>query len=144
MELGLRIIFSICFGLLLFARIHSFEESYLKFAMLDFIGNNHLAFLFYLFGFIEFILTFCIFLSNSKWIKIVMDVGLLIYVPWIILYYMILLRDSNGCIECNYTTHFLGEHIIITGIGLILLSVLYAFYLREKMENPANSRRKEL
>ena len=127
----LQIIFSLSFTLLAFWRINTYPAGYIKFAMLEMIAEYRLVYLYYFFGFIEILLAISIFFVHKRIGRTILDCGLLLYVPWLILYYIILYQSSDGCIECNYTTHFLGEKIEITGFILIVLSAIYLFFLRD-------------
>jgi len=91
---------------------------------------NHLAFLFYVFALIELILAGFIFFIRVKTIRIVVDVILALYLLSLIAYYAWLLKISGNCIECNYTTHILGENLKTT-IGLLFgLSLVYFLVIR--------------
>lgn len=130
-KLIFKIFFAIAFLLLFLNRISDYRTAYLKFALIDFIYKNNSAVLFYLFGAIELILVFSIFFLKKKWGRFLSDAGLVLYVPFLMVYYMILLKESAGCIECNYTTHFWGEDIKVTSAVLVILIVGYLSLMRK-------------
>lgn len=127
-----QIVFSVSFLLLLWNRVVDYQTAYLKFALIDFVYSKNLGFLFYFFGLIEAALAVAVFFANRKIGRFITDLGLLLYLPFLLTYYLLLLKESAGCIECNYTTHFLGEDIKLTAGVLLTLAALYYFFIRSK------------
>jgi FtsH-binding integral membrane protein len=130
-QFPLKLLFSFSFALLFYNRVSHYQESYIKFALLPLVSKYHLVNSFYFFGFLELVMMCLVFFLPRKPVKLAIDMALFLYVPWLIIYFMILYQTSNGCIECNYTTHLLGENLTITAAALVLLSALYLFVLRD-------------
>lgn len=129
-----QIVFSVFFLLLLWNRVVDYQTAYLKFALIDFIYSRNLGFLFYVFGLIEATLGVSIFFTGRKAGRVITDLGLVLYLPFLLAYYLLLLKESAGCIECNYTTHFLGENIKLTAGILLGLAAIYYFFIRSSVK----------
>jgi|GEM_PF-5071965 len=124
-------IFLLGFLLLFINRIKGYPVSFIKFSDIDFIYNNGLGFLYYVSGAIELCLATLIFFLHKRYAKIIYDVLLFSYSAFIIAYYLVLRQESGGsCIDCNYTTHFLGENLKGTAIVFFVLTLVYIFFLR--------------
>ncbi len=126
----LRISFSLGFLLLFLHRVKDFEIAYFKFSLIELIYTYHLSLVFYLFALMEIFLVVLIFFTRSKFVKYVVDGFLVAYISSALSYFVYLYYNAGGCIECNYTTHFLSENIRITIVGLAGLALLYFIILR--------------
>jgi hypothetical protein len=124
-----RVIISAAFLLLLYHRIADFKNLYFKFSIVDFIYENKLQSLFYLFGAIEFLTSLLVFFARIQIIRLILDVCFGLYTSFNIAYFLSLFA-SDLCLECNYYATFFHEQAKVTLGILVLLTLLYVFVIR--------------
>lgn len=125
-----KILIALGFILLFYHRVTELKTAYLKFALIDFIYENNLQFLFYVLTALEIIIAFGIFFVYKRYISVVVDIAFACYILFLGWHFMVLLKKSDSCIECNYTTHFYNENIKVTLFIILGMFILYALFVR--------------
>lgn len=115
------LIFSLFHLVILIKKICYFNLEYIKFGKIDLVNEFHFEKLYYLYLFIEFILSIAVFFITKELMNKIFGHFLFYYTSLSIAYFIYMNFFFMGCIDCNFSSTFFS----LSSKYIVLLDILF-------------------